>query len=145
MDSKKKDTIYIEFKTLFDEAKKRSELKSRSMADQIMQRFIITDSEKDTLRLFYQDAVSDIAERLGVLDRMQDYGGTTLYKLTVEQSEQKMKRTATLLKKMFVNYLLFQWYKSVGQSDLAGEYLQFYDEYYDTLGRGRVYEKATWD
>jgi len=127
--SKKEDRIYLEFKTFFKQVKARSELKSRSMPNERVEEFIITDTDEPTLKVFYEDAVSDIAERLGVIDRLQDYGGTAIYKLTELQTEQKMKRTGTLLERVFVNYLLFQWYHSVGLDDHATEYLQFYQEY----------------
>lgn len=126
---KRVDKIYIDFDGLYDKVKKLSELRSRSMTDGMTHRFVITDSEKDLLEQFYRTAVSEVAERLGVVDRLRDYGGTAIYKLTERQTDQHMKRTRQLLFRVLVNYILFEWYRSAGASDVAEEYLQFYQEY----------------
>jgi hypothetical protein len=99
------------------------------MPDASSDRYIITNSEKAVLKYNYEDAAKDIAERLGRFDQMRDYDGTFIYDLDDTQTEQGMKQTKRLLKRCFLNYLLYQWYLDVGLDKLASEYAGLYESF----------------
>lgn len=120
--------IYLPLQSLFEEARSRSELKSRMMPGELDDVAIITESDYDTLRLFVKDGVMDLANRLGAIGKLLNQGDTVIHKLSKEQREQGWKGAKDLLKKALVNYLLFEWYRGIGAGELAAEFQMLYEQ-----------------
>lgn len=120
--------IYLTLQSLFEEARERSELKSRTMPGELDDVAIITESDYDTLRLFLKDGVMDLANRLGAIGKLLNQGDTVIHRLSDEQKKQGWSGAKDLLKKAIVNYLLFEWYRNVGVGELAQEFHALYEQ-----------------
>lgn len=123
------DQLYLTRKKIFDEAKRRSQLRARSLPEGASKIAIITDSDEDSLRIFLKDGLVELGDKLGELGDLKDYEDTIVHELDETQSEQGWEKAKRLLKRAIVHYLLYEWYRSVGLGELAQEQHALYEQY----------------
>lgn len=111
------EKIIIEFSDVYEEAKSLSEFKA-SISGQ--PNLVIDDAYKVQFeQIFFRDAVNDIRNNyMGSVDT-KFFDDTVIYELTKELDDNGFKSASGMIQKAMAEYLLYSWYKNLGQLELA--------------------------
>lgn len=117
----KGNKIHIDLKEdVFDRVKRQTELKSR-LHDDLTEQIVITDSDKPALEDYFADFIASFRNDTGAFDRVEDYDNLFVYVMTEDEEARGFKHLKQLIIKTMVEYLLWQWYESIGASQFATE------------------------
>ena len=118
--------IYIEFEDVYKKTKARTELMAINHENE---QWIMSDSYKETLLSIFSDAVDDLRNRyFGSVDTV-NYDGTVIYTLTKELEDGDFKRAQGLLTKALSEYMLWDWFHTVGAVELSGQAWNRYNQF----------------
>lgn len=121
--------IYLEFDPLFTLAKQRTEMRSRSLPDEVAEMVLISNEYKESFMKFFQDGCDQFANQYGTFDQVKVYEDTMIFELTENQSEQGLKKITGMIEKAVLQYMLWAWYDNVGLAELAQNARSKYETY----------------
>nr|BDD48091.1 hypothetical protein 7 [Balneolaceae bacterium] len=119
--------IILDVDLIVAEVIKRTQLRSRTMPDEGVDRIVLTEDDRDSIDLYLSDAEADIGNKTGSLGTMEITTDEVVYELSEKQTEDEVKKAHKLLKKAVVNYVLTEWYRQLGMASVAAEHMSIYE------------------
>lgn len=124
------DNIFIEFKDVFKRVQDSTQLKAKGtgIAD-----IVLSDSYESTALTFFSDGV-DLLKQHGLhYLEIKNYDSTVKIELNESLTSGKFKSDKGLVEKCLSEYILYQWYRNINQSELANEAYSLHDMYQNDL------------
>ena len=120
-ESQNNRSLFLSVSDIFDEVKKRTELRSRSLSDANSDSIIITDADYPLIaETWIKDFVADAGNRLGALDELKLFDSESIDDQEIKHKVPKSWQPAgPLIRKAAVHYVLSEWYDSLSFTELA--------------------------
>ena len=124
------DKVFIEFDDVFKRVQDSTQLKGKGTQNPDI---ILGDTYKDISLTYFNDGVDLLKQNSLHYLEIDNYEGTFKITLNEDLTEGKFKDQKGLIEKCLAEYVLYQWYRNISQSELATEAYQLHEMYANDL------------